>query len=892
MNPALLAALDAGAMVVTPNRRLARFIHREFDLVQRQRGSAAWPTPSILPYPQWLERLWDDAVAAESVRDAPLLLTPPQSALQWRHIVDADVDRVPLFDGRGAAALAADAWSIVHQWGSAGESWRAWHVRDGELDDPAMFARWADAYAARLRATGARDLALVPDALAASAVRMKRRLPPTVAAGFVELTPQQERLFVALREAGAEMRPIDTLPEIDARVTRATAATPREEIAAALAWARERALACPEARIGIVIENLMARREEVVALAEEVLCPAAALNHGTSRAPFEVSLGPPLAAVPLVSTALDLIALADGSLSAGAAASLLRSPYLIGAEAAWVMRAQPERAWLCEGKFDVTLSDAIGALDRCSNDLAARWRTARDLLHSMRRSSPREWSDAWRAWIAAAGWPGSRPLDSDEYQARVAWERLLLEFASLATVAPRLSPGRAVATLHALATERPFQPEGGPAPIQILGVLEGTGIAFDALWVAGLASDRWPSAPSPNPLLPLAWQRQRNVAHATADRECEYAAGLTAGFARAAPEVVFSSAANEDDHELSPSALILAYPERSSSPRPASWTREIARGVTLETIADDRAPPLPQGSRVPGGSRVVASQSDCPFQAVIRCRLRIEPWPRPCAGLTPVERGRLVHVALAEFWAAVRDHATLVALDEGALASRIRAAVDRALGEVPASRWRTLPVLLREGEAQRLERVMRAWLAVERVRLPFAIEALETSVQVQLAGVEFSLRRDRVDALAGGGVAVLDYKTGQVERPRQWFDDRPRSAQIGLYTLAQSVAAPGSVVRAAGYVELRPEGVAVAGLSADENALPGLDSVAIAPGGTWASLEAWWRRRLGALAEEIAAGHAAVTPRVAPSPCRNCGLQPVCRIESVRAIDPNESADE
>ncbi|HZI84359.1 MAG TPA: PD-(D/E)XK nuclease family protein, partial [Casimicrobiaceae bacterium] len=710
-------------------------------------------------------------------------------------------------------------------------------------------------------------------------------------AGFVELTPQHQRLFAALRDAGTEMRLLDTLPEIDAGVARTASADPREEIAAALVWARERALARPESRIGIVIENLTARREEAVALAEELLCPAASLGESTSRAPFDVSLGPPLASVALVNTALDLIALADAPLDAGTAAALLRSPYLIGGESASA-RAQAERAWLCEGKREVTLGDAIGALDRCSSDLAARWRTARDLLHSMRRSSPREWSDAWRAWLSAAGWPGSRPLDSNEYQARVAWEKLLVDFASLGTVAPRLTQARALATLQTLASERSFQPEGGPASIQILGVLEGTGIAFDALWVCGLASDRWPSAPGPNPLLPLSWQRQRNVAHATADREREYAEALTARFARAAPEVVFSSAANVDDHALSPSALILAYPERAFLPPASSWIDAIAGSVELERIVDDRAPPLPPGSTAPGGASIVAAQSDCPFQAVARCRLRAEPWPAPRTGLTPLERGKLVHVTLAEFWTQVRDQATLLALDESALASRIGAAVDRALREVPASRWRDLPVLLRECEAKRLEGLVRAWLAVERTRPAFTAQALETRVVLELGGVEFSLRRDRVDALAAGGVAILDYKTGQVERPRQWFDERPRAAQIGLYTLVQSVAAPGSDVRAVGYVELRAEGVSVAGLSADPGAWAELDPIGIAPGGTWASLEGWWRQRLGALAEEIAAGHAAVAPRLRPSPCRNCGLQPVCRIESVRAVEPDEAADE
>jgi ATP-dependent helicase/nuclease subunit B len=445
--------------------------------------------------------------------------------------------------------------------------------------------------------------------------------------------------------------------------------------------------------------------------------------------------------------------------------------------------------------------------------------------------------------------------------------------------------------LRSLAIEQGFQPEGGPAPIQILGLLEGTGLAFDALWVTGLAADRWPSASSPNPLLPLAWQRERNVAHATAAREREYAEGLTLRFASAAPEVVFSFASSVDDHALSPSALILAYEERPLPPVHPAWASEIAFGTKLETLVDDRAPPLARGSRAPGGAHIVAAQSDCPFKAVARYRLRAKPWPMPCAGLTPLERGLMVHAALARFWLAVRDHATLVALEEDALTGHIGAAIDHALRELSPSRWRTLPALVRDGEARRLEGLMRAWLAVERGRPAFTAEALEARVSLQLAGLEFSLQRDRVDTLADGGVAILDYKTGQVDRPRQWFEDRPRSAQLGLYTLAQH-ALPESAVRVAAYVELRPEAVSVAGLCADEDAWPGLDPAALAPGGTWASLEAWWRRELEALAAEIASGHAAVTPRVAPSPCRNCGLQPVCRIESVRAVDPNEATDE
>ncbi len=389
--------------------------------------------------------------------------------------------------------------------------------------------------------------------------------------------------------------------------------------------------------------------------------------------PFEVSLGIPLATVPLVVTALDLITLSASRLAVGAAATLLRSPYLPQAAQTWAARAGAERGWLEAGRREVTLNDAIAALEIGSPELSAAWREGGDALRRTNAASPREWVDAWRSWLAAAGWPGSRPLDSGEYQARDAWERMLGQLASLGAVSRRLAPAAALDALRALARETIFQPEGSAASIQIMGVLEATGLTFDALWVAGLSADRWPPPPAPNPLLPIAWQRERNVPRGSATRELAYAQTLTARFARAAAEVTLSSAASADDHALSPSALILAYPERSLAAPASTWMDAIAHSATLEAIADERAPRLAEGMIAPGGSRIVAAQSDCPFQAVARHRLGAQPWPALDVGLSAPERGLLLHAALAHFWHAIADHAALCALSAAALATAIAA---------------------------------------------------------------------------------------------------------------------------------------------------------------------------------------------------------------------------
>lgn len=885
------AALAEGALVVTPNRRLARVLQREFDIAQRASGRFAWRTPTIVPYPIWLETLWNGALQADARNHEALLLTATQTAQLWRATVDAE--DMALLDPHGAATLAAEAWSLVHAWGAGGESWRAWRRSGGDGDDAATFARWAEAYLAQLQRAGAQDLAQVPKRLTEVAGRVVAHSGTTILAGFAELTPQQERLCAALVEAGADLRREDTLPASAVAPSRALAASSRDELTAALDWARLHVVQRPAAKIGIVVEDLAARRDQVVALAAEVLCPKALLpGAGPQFVPFEISLGLPLASVPLVVAALDLITLADSRLTAGAAAALLRSPYLPLAEEQWALRAAIERTWLEEGRREVTLGDAIEALDSVSPALAAQWRDGRSVRRVQSGASPREWVDAWRAWLSAAGWPGSRTLDSGEYQAREAWERMLGEFASLGTVTPRLTPMRASDALRALVSETIFQAEGSGAPIQILGVLEGAGLTFDALWVAGLAADRWPAAPAPNPLLPIAWQRERNVPRASAQRELAYAEMLTTRFARAAPEVVFSSAASADDHGLSPSALILGYPERPLPAAAATWASSIAHSATLEVIDDARAPQLDEGSVVPGGSRIVATQSDCPFQAVVRHRLKAEPWPVRSVGLSRAERGALVHWALARFWSVVPDHAALAALSVAGLAAQIGAAAGVALAQLEPARWRSVPPLARESESRRLCALLAAWLALERERPPFAVQEVEAERTLRLGGVAFRLRLDRVDALAAGGLAIIDYKTGRIERPAQWFDERPRASQLGLYTLAQRATNPELPLRAIAYAQLSLDAVAACGL-ADEEAWPGLDRVGSAgPRGDWPALESWWQRHLGALATEIARGHAAVTPRESPLPCRNCGLYAVCRIQSVRHLQESDSSDE
>jgi ATP-dependent helicase/nuclease subunit B len=887
--PALVDAIAAGFPVVTPNNRLARRINARYDALQMAAGRRAWTAATALPWNAWITRLWQEAVGVDPPGAPRRLLTPTQIGWLWQRIVGADsARRAPLMDVDGAAALAQEAWDRMHAWGAGGESWRGWDdATAGE--DPAAFARWAGEYRNALTDAEAIDLALAPDRLVAMLPALRGVIGGTVVvAGFTEFTAQQQRFLTALQACAVAVTRCPTADCRDPDVRVLACPTAHDEIALALAWARDRSVALPGATIGIVVLDLAARRDEVRALADEVLCPGLQWPGNESAVrPYDLSLGSPLADASLVAAALGLLRLGRGSVPAAEAAVLLRSCYLPGDDQAWMRRAGVEGEWRKAGVSAVDIEAMIRAVGPIEPALASRWRAALNHRRWPARASPSAWVELWRAWLTALGWPGERTADSSEFQVRGAWEELLAGFAALGSLERALSGRDATAALAGLAARQVFQPEAPAASVQILGALEAAALPFDALWVAGLAAEVWPPSAAPNPLLPIAWQREHNLPRSSAAREHAWARALTGEFSRAAPEVVFSYARTSDDHLRLPSALLAEWEHAESAAAPPRFgAMVVGTRPRLEAIDDSQAPPVPAGATMSGGASLIERQAECPFRALAMHRLGVLPWPKQEEGLSALDRGNLVHRAMLEFWREVNDQATLLALDD---ATRIRVqddAVSRALASdaVPAERWRQVSELIAGSERDRVRALLDAWIAgFERARPPFRVAATELAQTLCLAGISLRLRIDRVDELVSGGIAVVDYKTGVTIAPAKWFEARPQAPQLGLYALALQAQQPQADVCAVAYARMKIGELGWSGVAADGALWPGLAVPGDITAGAlpdWGAALAFWTSACTGLAAEAAAGHAPVLPRDPATTCRHCGLQALCRVGS------------
>jgi probable DNA repair protein len=836
----LAAGRAAGVTVLTPNARLGRELVREFDAHQAARGLERWESADILPFASFVERTYETALYGGGGQGLPVLLDGMQEREFWEEAIRASRWAGALLDPGQTAGRASAAWRTAHAWRIGGRLRAA-----AATEDARAFAAWSTAYARRTKREGLIDAARLPD-LALQAPDTKL----LVAYAFDILPPQA--LAVLRRH---EFRVCAPRPR-RARVLRAGFASPAEELEAAAAWTRAR-LEAGARRIGVVVPDLAQRRREAARVFARVLCPDRALAPASGRAlPFNLSIGEPLAAWPLVAFALDFLEFAHWDVPFETASGVLRSPFLGGAERELGARA------LLDARLRERCgpSIALGALAARSG-ACPLLRAHLQAVLALRPAggTPRQWARHFAAVLEAAGFPGERPLDSTEYQLLARWHEALAEFARLESVRRRFGAHEALGRLRRICTEALFQPESPQAPVQVLGLLEATGLEFDALWVSGLSDETWPLHPRPDPFLPLALQKRAGIPEASAESSLALDRRITAGWAAAADEVVFSWPRRVDDRDLAPSPLIAAYEEGEPEvPRVVRYRDTIFASRALETIDERSGPPL-SGGGVRGGTRVLADQAACPFRAFARHRLGAQglqaPAPVPDARL----RGELAHALMAALWREIGSHAALVAADAAPAVRRAARAAVRAAG---------LEGRLAELETVRLERLAAGWLDLERARGAFEVVRIEDRVAMPIGGFTLGGRIDRMDRLADGTYAVIDYKTGRRASPNVWCDERPDDPQLPLYAL--TAAEP---VRALVFARLRAGELGFAGLAAADCAMPGVKVAA-----DWPGLVAAWRARLEALAREFASGHAPVAPKRGPNTCADCDLQPLCRV--------------
>lgn len=860
--------LANGSLILTPNLRLSRKI-RDAWMTHNNSKTQTWEAAQALPLDAWIDERWLQLVdRAYPPALAGPVVTPAQALWLWEEVIASEAESNATVKPQNMAALLSTTWPQVRQWLLDLHSLANSYHRGAKA-----LCRWGLAWEQALAARGLISPEQRTQIVAQGFLEGDiSPLPGITLVGFQTLAPIHQQLLDGATEnlrhlPAGEGQPVPRQISIEDIDT---------EIASAAHWARTCARQNPRARIGIVAPNLAQLRKKVVRLFTNEFDPGWCWPHSPYRPePFNISAATPLADTPLASAALALLALNRRQLESPLICNLLDNPFWepfpdVG-EREGELRSQLtvavldiQQARISSGLFRRLAASVEGDIDTLATSarpsLANRLtQLASELRQSGRRYSFAHWRQIFTEQLKLLGWPGSRPLDSLEYQQFSHWQDVLDQFERLDQVATPATLDDALRQLGQLARAASFQAETPDAQIQILGVLEAAGLSFSHLWIMQMDDRHWPAATEPNPLLPAALQRELGMPRSCPRRELSLSNSYFRLLCANSGEVVLSYARREGDTHFQPSTLLAEIPQTTDLEQTARhpWVDAIANSAALELAADDQGPRLPTlTAPLPRGASFLGAQANCPFNAFATFRLGAEPLPQPSSGLTPMERGNLIHYSLEYFWRHASGQTDLLGLEHHQLREQLDKAVYQGLQRLQRQLGLRLQVFGQRYlglEKERLLRVLERWFEFEQSRGDFVIEHTELPTEVSLDGLGVRLRIDRVDRLGDGGRVIIDYKTGNPS-VNPLGGERLTEPQLALYALAV-----GEPLTTLGYGVINGRQTKFTGLSTAPEILEGSQPAEkFSLPDTWTKILEIWRNKLNLLAKEVKNGEASL----------------------------------
>lgn len=865
----LFQTLEAGFQLLTPNRRLSAESLKRYADYQRAKGLNTYASPIILPLTVWQLQCYEYALLHLGSEQTPILLNTLLAQSLWEQIVQSTQDTIHVLQPAKTAQLLQSAYGLIKQWNLTLD-----HPELSITPEDEKVNAWMKTYEATCEKNHWLDAARLSAWLCETLASWIKHCPRKIALfGFNDFTPLQQVFFNTLEEHGIDVKHI-ILKQSEQCAYQTAFETELAEWEAAAIYAKNITQQDTQKRIAIVVPDLETKRENVIQAFKKCL----------TLSEFNISAGKRLADFPIISTALQCLELHHGNLASDEMTALFLSPFLGEAEreragrAAWDKRRRQHNVVKLHLKRLSSLQRSWFESD--CEALLKRLDAFFEIVNNTKKQTLSQWARTFTQCLNSLGWPGERILNSEEYQIVQAWLRLLSELQSLEAILPPQSFADALHLLRSAAHQQIFQPQSPETNIQILGLLEASGLHFDVIWITGLDNIAWPPAPRPNPFIPKRLQRERNMPHATAERELQYCKQMMDEFKKSTSTLILSYAAMKEKTTREASSLIKSYPAWESEPLalPLGTTLSVAP-QPLEIVTDTLAPPI-ESFKLQGGISVIKKQAECPFRAFAETRLEAEALNEPQVGLQATDRGSLLHSALESTWQRLQTHEALIQCTNNDLDVLIQASIELAFNSITLpypkeSRYITL-------EKKRLTTLLTQWLNIEKQRPAFKVLTHEKSVSVQLDNLSLDARIDRIDELTEGAQFIIDYKTSSQNNIKHWFDARPEQPQLPLYSLTNPEAIAGIA-----YAEINAKNLLFKGVSNAELDIPGvkpLESIKNeARSNTWPEQLNAWRDTLTALAKDYARGNAAVNPKHGQI-CNHCDLAGFCRIKEKEAL--------
>lgn len=782
--------MSINPLILCSSARLARSIQADIGGTYLNQEKTQWHSPDARTLSQWLQCIIEEGLLTGDItaQTAPYALSTFNEQLLWEEVITQSLKKNAfgeLFDVSGLANAAMEANRYVLAWNL--------HIpREHQADESRQFIQWQRAFQQRCIQLNVLESVRYMDWQLAQLAKGVGNLPVQIQfAGFDQAAPQENRLREMLVSRGIEVSEYVATANEPAHAQHLCVENQAEECRAAVAWAQRCLTENPNAKLAIVVPRLSEIRNQLADLLDDVFFPISLRpSLADTKRHYNFSLGTPLAQQPIIQAALNLLRLfSTYQLQIADVSNILLSPFWSASKQEADARALLDAKMREKLPTQFTLARLVEFVEKqhenglnlpcLFSDIKATM-----LVVTTKKADPPYWAQTIALLLAALKWPGARNISSLEYQAINAWQKALQQLAKLDVIGKPLSLSEAAHYMQKICTEQIFQAETeGEPSIQILGIMEGLSAPVDAMWCMHMNDHIWPPPARPNPLLPAFIQRQAGVPNADNTVQATFAMAIHQRLLYSARHIIFSSSRTEGQSQLRLSPLMQ---DVATSDVKIVLAETLAEQLTyadhgvLAHIEDHIAPSVKEGEHVSGGTGLLKAQAICPAWAFYQYRLGAKALKTPTTGLGSMERGSLVHDVLEHFWRK-RHFADLRDMSSDALSVALTQAIDSALLAF-SEKSHLISATMLALEHERLEKLIGDWLQFEKTRgVVFSIVACEAEKQVQICGIEVTLKIDRIHALENGRLEFIDYKTGQLPKMNSWGEDRITEPQLPIY---------------------------------------------------------------------------------------------------------------
>jgi probable DNA repair protein len=451
------------------------------------------------------------------------------------------------------------------------------------------------------------------------------------------------------------------------------------------------------------------------------------------------------------------------------------------------------------------------------------------------------WAEFFYNILEALCFSAQIPSSSTNFQLLQKLRETIFEFNQLVIIDLKFDQKQALNLFEQTLKQTIFQPKSARTNIHILGLLEVQGLFFDEVRFLDFNQKVLPQSVKKLDFITDTTAKNYHLPNMTHQSCFEHATNLLTHLQNSGSQVQFSYAQQKEDLTFQENTLI----DWENSEFGVKKIKPSLKLQFEETI-DNQAPKVID-KKVRSGVKILSNQAICSFKG-FATRLNINDYEDDIFGFSHLEKGSILHKALELLTLDHRNKQSLAKLSD----KDIQGFIKQAIKKYPKNKE------IIKLEEQRLLKLIKSFLAKEQERDDFEITAIEKKQAVNINGLEFEVRLDRMDEVSGQSI-VFDYKSS-LKKKADLTRNPLQESQLPIYAINN-----------------KPDAISFIGLTLAEIKYVGLGE--IVPFKKEKNISEYldnWQQQLEQTSLNFQEGIADVLPE--KGACEYCDLNTLCRI--------------